>query len=280
MNLRLIINSDDYGRSSEVSRGIREAHLRGVVSSTTCMMNFPNVVDDLALALAETPELGLGVHLVLTAGRPLLPADQVPTLVNPTGGFFKLDQLVARLDTLDPSEVKAEWRAQIEKFIQAAGRKPTHLDSHHHSSYFTADLFQNMLDLALEYDCAIRQIFCQENGDSLNGLPWAVQASVRQFAPALMGEYAPPTTDGFYTTFYDDWATKEELLRIIGSLPETGTYEIMCHPGYSDAALLASTVYASQRDRELAILTDPDIRQAIAARQIELVTFAEVADSK
>jgi len=280
MTLRLIINSDDYGRSAEVSRGIREAHLRGVVTSTTCMMVFPNVADDLALALAQTPDLGLGVHLVLTAGRPLLPAAQVSTLVNPSGDFFKLDQLVARLDQIDPAEVKAEWRAQIEKFMRVTGRKPTHLDSHHHSSYFTAEMFQNMLDLAQAYGCAIRQVFAQEQGDSLNGLPVGVHTAVRQFAPALMRQYAPPTTDGFFTSFYDEWATKEELLRIISSLPGEGTYEIMCHPGYSDAALRASTVYASQRDRELAILTDPDIRQAIAARQIELVTFAEVADSK
>ncbi len=57
-NIRLIVNSDDYGRSSEVSRGIRDAHTNGIVSSTTCMMNFPNIDADLALALQETPDLG------------------------------------------------------------------------------------------------------------------------------------------------------------------------------------------------------------------------------
>jgi predicted glycoside hydrolase/deacetylase ChbG (UPF0249 family) len=74
MTLRLIVNADDYGRTPGVSRGIREAHRRGIVTSTTCMMNMPAVVDDIALALEETPRLGLGVHLVLTSGRPLLPA--------------------------------------------------------------------------------------------------------------------------------------------------------------------------------------------------------------
>ena len=41
MPKRLIINSDDYGRTPDISRGIREAHLHGVVTSTTCMMNIP-----------------------------------------------------------------------------------------------------------------------------------------------------------------------------------------------------------------------------------------------
>ena len=68
---RLIINSDDYGRTPEISRGIREAHLRGVVTSTTCMMNIPTTAADIADALKETPELGMGVHLVLTMGSPI-----------------------------------------------------------------------------------------------------------------------------------------------------------------------------------------------------------------
>jgi len=55
---RLIINSDDYGRTPEISRGIREAHLKGVVTSTTCMMNIPTTASDVAIALKETPKLG------------------------------------------------------------------------------------------------------------------------------------------------------------------------------------------------------------------------------
>ncbi|HEX5941948.1 MAG TPA: ChbG/HpnK family deacetylase, partial [Anaerolineales bacterium] len=58
---RLIVNSDDYGRTPEISRGIREAHLQGVVTSTTCMMNITTTAEDIALALRETPALGLGV---------------------------------------------------------------------------------------------------------------------------------------------------------------------------------------------------------------------------
>ena len=68
---RLIINADDYGRSPDISRGIRQAHLHGVVTSTTCMMNIPTTAADIAVAVRETPQLGLGVHLVLTMGRPV-----------------------------------------------------------------------------------------------------------------------------------------------------------------------------------------------------------------
>lgn len=275
MGARLIVNSDDYGRSSNISHGIRQAHLQGVVTSTTCMMNFANVVDDLALALQETPDLGLGVHLVLTAGRPLLPAAQLPTLTTPAGAFHKLDQLTARLAEINPAEAKAEWRAQVERFVQVTGRTPTHLDSHHHSSYFSAGLFRAMLELAQEYGCAIRRVMA-EGDEPMAGLPPEVRGQARDYVPNLLAEFNPPGPDAFYITFYNELASREELLRILDSLPQEGIFEMMCHPGYSDADLEASTSYARQREQELAVLTDKTVRQAIAARGVGLVTFAVV----
>ena len=89
MPKRLIINSDDYGRTPDISRGIREAHLNGVVTSTTCMMNIPTTAADVALALAETPQLGMGVHLVLTMGRPIVTREAGSSITDENGNFFK-----------------------------------------------------------------------------------------------------------------------------------------------------------------------------------------------
>ncbi|MBK8988955.1 MAG: ChbG/HpnK family deacetylase [Chloroflexi bacterium] len=276
MRAKLIVNADDYGRSPNISHGIRDAHRRGIVSSTTCMMNFDNVVADLALALQETPDLGLGVHLVLTAGRPLLPASQLPSLTTSDGAFHTLAQLTARLAEVDPAEAQAEWRAQIERFIQVTGRKPTHLDSHHHSSYFSEGLFRAMLELAQEYGCAIRQVMAQGDQVAMAGMPPAVQAIAGVYAPRLLAEFAPRCPDAFYATFYGDLATQAELLRILRSLPAAGIYELMCHPGYSDPELEASSAYARQRQQELAALTDTAVQEALASQTITLTTFAAV----
>ena len=135
MTTRLIINADDYGRTPSVSRGIRYAHLNGIVTSTTCMMNMPSVVEDIEIALQETPDLGLGVHLILTAGKPLLPPSKTSALTSPEGLFWNKTEFIDHLPGIDPVAIKNEWRAQIEAFARAAGKKPTHLDSHHHSSY-------------------------------------------------------------------------------------------------------------------------------------------------
>ncbi len=264
---RLIINSDDYGRTPDISRGIREAHLYGVVTSTTCMMNIPTTAEDIAVALKETPALGMGIHLVLTMGKPISAPEIVRSLTDENGNFFKLAQLTQQFTNLDVDEVKAEWRAQIEAFIKAAGRKPTHLDSHHHSSYFSPGLFRSMLQLANEYKCAIRFPFRDDASRELE--------ETNKQVPGLVKEFNPPRPDRFVVDFYDERATHEELLSIINSVGD-GTTEIMCHPGYADEAFAKESVYNYQRDRELKILTDASIREAIQANGIELITFAEL----
>ncbi len=266
---RLIINSDDYGRTPEISRGIREAQLRGVVTSTTCMMNIPSIAADIAIALKETPKLGMGVHLVLTMGRPILPreAGRSASITDENGNFFKLDKLMERVYEFDAEEVKREWRAQIEAFVKAAGRKPTHLDSHHHSSYFTPELFRAMLELAKEYDCAIRFPFTHDVSSELE--------ETNKHIPTLLEEFKPRRPDAFLVDFYDAGATQEELMRLIKTLND-GTSEIMCHPGYVDDAFVKESVYNKQRERELKILTDPSIKEAIRTNGINLITFAEL----
>lgn len=275
MAIRLIINADDYGRSAGISRGIRDAHRHGIVTSTTALMNMPTVEDDLEIALRDTPRLGLGVHLVLTAGKPLLPVERVRSLVDETGKFFDLKTLTGRHGSLDATEAKDEWRAQIEKFIAITDRTPTHLDSHHHASYFSEDLFRSMLELAAEYGCAIRPAAAQIGNETLAGLPSELESSIREFFPRLVAEFKPRSPIAFIPEFYDELATKSHLLTIIAGLPG-GTFEIMCHPGYADAELIQSTIYARQREKELRVLMDPEVKNAIERTQIELISFARV----
>jgi predicted glycoside hydrolase/deacetylase ChbG (UPF0249 family) len=62
---------------------------------------------------------------------------------------------------------------------------------------------------------------------------------------------------------------------MIDGMPD-GTFEIMCHPGYVDDHLRGVTSYAEQRQTELDILTDPAVKQAIQAKGIQLISFAQL----
>lgn len=157
MTARLIVNADDYGLTEGVSEGIRAAHREGVVTSTTVMVNCVPAAEAVQAARAECPALGLGVHLVLTAGAPIRPARSVRSLVASNGCFIHLDKWTPqRFATVDAVQLKDEWRAQIDAFMTLAGKAPTHLDSHHHISYRHPGLLAVMLDLAAEMGVPVR----------------------------------------------------------------------------------------------------------------------------
>jgi predicted glycoside hydrolase/deacetylase ChbG (UPF0249 family) len=263
----LIFNADDYGRSPEISQGIRAAHKYGVVTSTTCMMNISTTADDISLALKETPMLGLGVHLVLTMGQPLSAHGAVRSLTDQQGGFLKYGPLLKSLPSLNGEEVKKEWRAQIAAFIEAAGKKPDHLDSHHHASYFSPLLFRVMLELAKEYDCPIRFPFtAKTSGD------WG---NMRRYVPDLLKEFNPRRPDNFIAEFYDQQARPAVLMKLIQELGE-GVSEVMCHPGFVPDAFVSESSYNKLRQRELGILIDPAIKNAIEEREIQLINFGQL----
>lgn len=132
-----------------------------------------------------------------------------------------------------------------------------------------------MLELAQGYRCAIRLALTQGNDGNLIGLPEELASSIREFSPRLIASFKPRRPDAFYAIFYDQFATRHELLRIVENLPD-GTFEVMCHPGYVDRALLSGSSYARQREAELEILTDPGVKAAIEARGIRLITFGDL----
>lgn len=274
MNTRLIINADDYGRTPDISRGIRYAHTNGLVTSSTCMMNMPSVFEDIKLAQKETPALGLGVHLVLTSGKSLLPASKLPGLVNKEGSFLKQEELLQIADDLNIEVIKAEWHEQIAAFIRATGKKPTHLDSHHHSSYFTARMMQAMLEMAKEYDLPIRMpishdtdLYDDENNNN--------EKEITFYGPRLLEKYQPKGPNGLFTSFYDQYATRAELFRIFRILMPNGIFEIMSHPGYVDEKFARESSYNYQRQNELEILTDLAVRKELERREIKLTNFSE-----
>jgi len=268
----LIVNADDYGRTPGVSKGIRKAHRDGIVTSTTALMNMPGIEEELRTVMREAPELGLGVHLVLTSGSPLLAPAAVDSITGGRKTFPAQEDFIRKLNTIDPEQAAAEWDAQILKFISVTGRNPDHLDSHHHATYFSEPLFEKFLGLAKRYACPVRIPLPCPSG-YCDGLPDALCVSARDFVPRLTATFGTKKPDWFIGTFYNGDATYEQLALIIGRL-EPGISEIMCHPGYADRALIEGSAYNKPREREIEILALDLIRQMITERGIRLMNFS------
>jgi chitin disaccharide deacetylase len=272
---RLTVNADDYGLTAGVSAGIRAAHLQGIVTSTTAMMNMPSAAADLHLLRAECPALGVGVHLVLTAGRPLRPPDKVHSLVTFDGAFPALTDMPLAFARLDPVQLQDEWRAQIEAGL-AAGMAVDHLDSHHHAAYLDEIAFEAMLILAQEYHLPIRGPWRPPEAPAAGeGAPPDNALTVSRFGPRLRAQYAVRTPARLIDTFYGERATLDVLLELLRTLP-AGSFELMCHPGRTDDELRDRSNYNAARERELAALTSPLVRAAIAQRNITLVNYSAI----
>jgi hypothetical protein len=278
MTRQLIVNADDYGRSPGVSRGILQAHREGIVTSTTVMINQPGVEPQLAEALACS-DLGIGLHLVFTAYRPILPPGMLPGLVDAEGLFLPQHTLWAKAETISPHHLRAELSAQIERFVALASRLPDHLDCHHFVHLYPP-FFQAYADLAAQFHLPLRVPLPPETDfrkavgtlSFLEGFPRDLVRGMIVTDSALLQARHLAYPDRFIGTFFGRNAlTLENLLRLLESLPE-GISELMCHPGHSDAALAAST-YRRERELELSLLTHPAVRQRLMELGIQMVTF-------
>jgi hopanoid biosynthesis associated protein HpnK len=290
---RLIINADDFGLTSGVTRAIVEAHEHGVVSSATLMANGQAFTEAIALA-RDSPGLGVGGHIVLIDGTPVLEAGRVPSLLetpdSPTGnphfraGIGKFGVL-ALLGRLTEDEIEAEAIAQIRK-IQSAGVAITHLDSHKHTHLFP-HVLRPLLRAANACGVrAIRNPFERMQGSQLAASPsmwkrWievgVLRSLAKQFREAVQqaGIFTPDGTLAIIAT----GTLNERLLRLmIENLPE-GTWELVCHPGYNDADLKAvRTRLREAREEELRILTSPSTRDLLRANGVEVVSFRELLE--
>jgi predicted glycoside hydrolase/deacetylase ChbG (UPF0249 family) len=264
----LIVNADDYGHTPGVSAGIRQAHLEGIVTTTTVMANRPGALDAIRVARQRTPALGLGVHLNLTSGRPCSPPESIPSLVDAEGLFLRPEVHLAQPKGVERDQAEIEWRAQIETFLES-GAVLDHLDSHHHIAASRPDVWDLCLDLAREFGCGVRLPVLQEPDP-----PEALSFFTVNDAMRRLSASGVPHTDTFVDRFYGDQATPENLRSILLSLGP-GVTELMTHPAHVDDALLAVSIYAREREPELSLLTSPAVRQILEREGIGLATFRQ-----
>jgi predicted glycoside hydrolase/deacetylase ChbG (UPF0249 family) len=243
------------------------------------MMNRPAALTELEHIKKECPKLGLGLHLVITTGKPVLPPKSIPTLVRPDGSFYKLDGLVDAIDRIKIDQVSAEWHAQVELFEKVTGHLPDHLDSHHHSSYFTPALLEEMLLLAEEVDCPVRMPIIPDQPALRGFLPKELASRPFEELIAVREKFSPVAPDLFFDWFYGKDATLETLQDAFLYIeqPDAGdTFELMCHPAIVDDDLMQATAYNTGRGHELEILTTPGLKEELSRRRIELITFGDL----
>ena len=89
----LLVIADDFGIGPETSRGILDLAAMGRVTGTVLLVNSPYAEQAVQAWRAARCPLEIGWHPCLTLDRPLLPPEQVSSLVDANGNFQSLGQL-------------------------------------------------------------------------------------------------------------------------------------------------------------------------------------------
>jgi hopanoid biosynthesis associated protein HpnK len=286
---RLIINADDFGLTGGVNRAIIECHQAGSVTSTTLMANSGNFKS--AVDLAHThPSLGVGCHVMLVDGQPLLPAEKVRSLLAPDEKVFRSSAAAfaraAVRKQVRAEEIAFEASAQISK-LQSAGVKVTHIDTHKHTHIFPRVL-KPLLETAQKFGIqAVRNPFGAVDVAISSALLQAPKVWLRKIQMKLLHRYSGDfsrevkaagmrTTDGTFGILATGSFDERTLHAILDAIPD-GTWEVVCHPGYNDSALdSVKTRLRQSRVVEREILSAPNLRHEIQRRGIELINFGDL----
>ena len=284
---RLIINADDFGLTPGINRAIAELHQTGALTSATLMATGSAFDDAVAIAHAN-PALGVGCHIIFTDGTPASPPGSIPTLLGPDGRNFRpslLDFVQALLrGAIREDDIEREALAQIQK-LQHAGIAITHLDTHKHTHLFPA-VSRPLLRIAQRYSIrAVRNPF--EPAWSSRLAPNAYRRRLQFHALSVLGknrfQSLPQfssrhvlTTTGTIGVSATGHLNAESLHKILLAMPE-GTWELVSHPGYNDAALdLVTTRLRATRDIEREALLQEIPRAIRTVPGLQLIHYGQI----
>lgn len=241
---KLIINADDFGLSRGANFGIIDAHKRGVIKSTSIMANMPGFSHAVEL-LKDCPDLGCGVHLTLTAHKPVLNTHK--TIVDSNGHFYRRPT-PSIFKKIDLDEIYNEFCAQIEK-VKDAGIEITHLDSHHHihTQGFLKPVMEKLLK---KYPLPLR-----------GGLTYDL-------------DY--PKVVPYKHYFYENTVGVEVFKKNLKDIKSYDVVDTMSHPAYIDQFIMKTSSYNVQRAKELEVLTSSELKEFFEANDIEVTNYRNI----
>lgn len=278
----LLVVADDYGIGPATSRGILDLAGMGALSATVLMVNTQYAESDIARWHQANQPLAMGWHPNLTLDRPILSPNQVPSLVDAEGEFWKLGKFVkkAMLGALNPAELEAELAAQLDRFVELVGQPPALVNSHQHTCIFgpVGPALLRVLERQ-RLRPYIRRI--RESWTTL----WKVRGArlkrifLNRFARKQnlrQRDAGFPGNDGFAGITDPKWVTDPHFFaRWLRHVPGQ-LVELMCHPGYRDETLTirdseGDPALVQRRVDELALLHQPAFFKAIQKAGFSMV---------
>ncbi len=205
-----------------VNRAIIDCHRRGIVTSTSLMVTGRRL-DEAVVLSRENPDLAIGLH------------------------FDVCGEDEREFDTHDIPATRDEFHRQLERFVQASGRMPTHIDSHRH--------VHREEHLSAHFGRWVEPL----------GVPLRAAGPVR-FVGGFYAQWEWMVTDLKYVSV-------EFLQEMLRQEVPPGFTEFSCHPGYVTDDYQA--VYLAEREAEVKTLTDPRVRRTVEELGLRLISYSD-----
>lgn len=272
---RLVVTADDFGAAVAVNEAVERAHRDGILTAASLMVAGDASED--AVARARTlPRLGVGLHVVLTEGRPVLPAERLPSLVDGEGLFRSDMGLTSFKIFASPSarrELAEEVEAQFAAFA-ATGLPLDHVNAHKHF-HLHPTVAATILKVGRRYGmkavrAPIEPTALLRTIDGTRAGP-RIETAWARLVRRRMRAAKMAVPDQVVGLAWSGAMTAQRLCGVLEHLP-SGLTEIYAHP--------ATTAYPGSAPGydyrgELAALTDPLAKGLIAANSVVLGRFAD-----
>jgi hypothetical protein len=250
--IRLIVRADDFGFCHASNMALERLLNEGIITAASVIVN-TGWLDETVEILKKHPHVSVGVHVCLNSEwipykwGPVLPAKEVPSLVDEWGHFFgtRKDMLAHKPD-LD--EVEKEIRAQVDLAIRK-GLKISYLDHHMGAAVTTPQMRERFVKVARDYGLGISRWYGEVQGPV-----------VYNVEPARKTEF---------------------LVSELGKISKPGLYIIVCHAlvktpeveVLKDMNITGPKNMAEHRQAECDMLCSPRLKQVIKDKNIELVGY-------
>ncbi len=277
--MKMIMRADDVGYTNIHDLATWETIEHGIATSADLMLDTPGS-EEAMRRLRCYPWISVGWHIHFW-GKPVLPTEQVPSLVG-ENGKFKTD--IRQNPDVDPKEALAEFRAQMDRCLTIMGRVPDYCATVPRGSLLEApvrciceeygiatDLFKDMFALSGSFKSPL--------GPSPIDPKWVDRKII---APAL---------DLAFHLMSDDWDTVESYDPIPYFVEDRGhlldfqedeTLLIVWHPGYIDHYVQkegdSSPVnrgFITCLPKDMHALCSSELREWVEKNNIELVNFRD-----
>ena len=280
---KMIITADDYGMCTIVDRAIDDCIEAGILTSTNVIVNMEDLVAAKTLR-QRFPNISIGMHWNITAGKPVSSIDRIRTLVDNEGKFYKVSEFLKRYKKglIKDTEIEIELMAQYDIFKTLCG-KADYWNTHQNSAlnFQTFRVFnRTALKLGIERTRSFQRTYIKEKR-----IPNGIKGCIIEFCKKLVFDiwfgYIIPKSgtklpDG-RMIYFDDYQ-KTECIKNIGENILWGRknlVEMVVHPSISPNHPFFGTL-TDMRVKEWKMFSSPDTLDYLRKMNIELVNFDSI----